>query len=510
MSSAFVTIVILVGVVILFFTEIIPIAATALLVPVLLSLFGILDADIAFSYLGNKWCIIFLALFMIGEAVFRTGLSTVIGEFTVKKAGKNPIKLMAFIMIAVGLMSAFLSNTGSTAVFIPIVLGVAASADISPKKLLMPMAFASSLGGTLTLVGTPPNGVIASLIDETNKKLVFAGGMEGEVLVQFGFFEYGKVGIILFIVCLVYMVIFGHKLLPGEKLEDDLAIRDISSFSNNSNILKDSNKKSKKAMMWILVAVFIIIIVTVVTGIIKLPRVIILGVFLFIIIACITNKEAFAITDSSALIEGSNTVDGVSEELRKDKMWIAVAVFIFVIVTMATGVIELQTAGVLGAVLCIATGCITMEEAFDSVSWTAIFVFAGLLPLSKAMAETGATEMIAELTIGLVSSPIGVLAVIYLLTAILTNFMSNMVATAMIAPIGLAIAQSLNFSPYPILMGTCMAASACFMTPIATPPNTIILGPGGYRFMDYFKAGWPLQVISFIVCMTVIPILFPF
>lgn len=445
MSGAFITIGILVGVVILFFTEIIPIAATALLVPVCLSLFGILDANIAFSYLGNKWCIIFLALFMIGEAVFRTGFSTVIGEFTVKKAGKNPVKLMAFIMIAVGLMSAFLSNTGSTAVFIPIVMGVAASAGISPKKLLMPMAFASSLGGTLTLVGTPPNGVIASIIDETNKQLSVVDGIHGEALIQFGFFEYGKVGIILFVISLAYMVIFGHKLLPEEILGDDIAMTNISK--------------------------------------------------------------------SSVFLDSSNTVDtgdSSNEELRKDKMWIAVAVFIFVIVAMATGIIELQTAGVLGAVLCIATGCITMEEAFDSVSWTAIFVFAGLLPLSKAMGETGATEMMAEWTIGLVSSPIGVLAVTYLLTAVLTNFMSNMVATAMIAPIGLTIAQTLGFSPYPILMGTCMAASACFMTPIATPPNTIVFGPGGYKFMDYFKAGWPLQVISFIVCMIVIPILFPF
>jgi di/tricarboxylate transporter len=451
MSGAFITIGILIGVVILFFTEIIPIAATALLVPVCLSLFGIMDADIAFSYLGNKWCIVFLALFMIGEAVFRTGFSTVIGEFTVKKAGKNPVKLMAFIMVAVGLMSAFLSNTGSTAVFIPIVLGVAASAGISPKKLLMPMAFASSLGGTLTLVGTPPNGVIASLIDETNKQILLTEGMQGQALVQFGFFEYGKVGIILFLVSITYMVIFGHKLLPEEELVDDIAMTDISDSS----------------------------------------------VFL----------------DQSVLLDGSDGLDisdTSNDQLRKDKMWIAILVFVFVIVTMATGIIELQTAGVLGAVLCIATGCITMKEAFDSVSWTAIFVFAGLLPLSKAMGQTGATEMIAEWTIGLVSSPIGVLAVTYFLTALLTNFMSNMVATAMIAPIGLTIAQSLGFSPYPVLMATCMAASACFMTPIATPPNTIVLGPGGYKFRDYLKAGWPLQIISFIICMLVIPILFPF
>src|SRR6056297_896258 len=272
MSSAFITIGILVGVIILFFTEIIPIAATALLVPVLLSLFGILDADIAFSYLGNKWCIIFLALFMIGEAVFRTGLSTVIGEFTVKKAGKNPIKLMGFIMIAVGLMSAFLSNTGSTAVFIPIVLGVAASADINPKKLLMPMAFASSLGGTLTLVGTPPNGVIASVIDESNKQLLLADGMQEEALVQFGFFEYGKVGIILFIVGLVYMVIFGHKLLPGKSLANDLATTNILPFSDNLNILDVSSKKTRKLKSWILVVVFIFVIVTLDNGITEFQR----------------------------------------------------------------------------------------------------------------------------------------------------------------------------------------------------------------------------------------------
>ncbi len=418
MSSAVITLLILVVAAILFFTEIIPLPATAILVPILLSLFNILDPKVAFSYWGNKWVIIFMAMFMVGEAMFRTGFAKKVGQLTIKAAGKSPIRLMIFIMIAIGIMSAFLSNTGSTVVFIPIILAMALSSGIHSKKLLMPMAFAASLGGTMTLIGTPPNGIVAGVIDQTSG------------LTPFGFFEYAKVGIPIFIVGIIYMALIGHKLLPKG----------------------DSGKDGDTE------------------GIKDIP----------------------------------------DEELRKNKMWIATLVFAFVVFAMATGMIDLETAAMLGAFLSIVTGCITMKEAFQSVSWTTIFLFAGMLPMSAAMENTGAAEMVAQTITSVVSSPYGILAATFLVTAVITNFMSNTATTALFAPIGIAIAQNAGISSYPILMGIAMAASCCFLTPVATPPNTIVLGPAGYRFMDYFKAGWPLQIITFVVSMIVIPIFFPF
>jgi len=102
------------------------------------------------------------------------------------------------------------------------------------------------------------------------------------------------------------------------------------------------------------------------------------------------------------------------------------------------------------------------------------------------------------------------MAVVCGLTAIVTNFMSNTATAALMAPLAVPIAVQGGVSPLPLLMGIAMSASACFLTPIATPPNTIVLGPGNYKFMDYFKAGWPLQIISYIMCVVFIPMIWKF
>jgi di/tricarboxylate transporter len=151
-----------------------------------------------------------------------------------------------------------------------------------------------------------------------------------------------------------------------------------------------------------------------------------------------------------------------------------------------------------------------MKEAFQSVSWTTIFLFAGMLPMSAAMQSSGAAAMIAEVVISNVTSPWLLLGVIYLFTAVLTNFMSNTATAALMAPIGIAIAVGYNVNPEPILIAIATAASACFLTPIATPPNTIVLGPGGYHFLDYLKAGWLLQIIVAAIGVLVIPLIWKF
>jgi len=413
-SKAVVTLIILGVAAVLFFTEVVPLPVTAMLVPVALSFPGIeiLSGPKAFSYFGNKWVVIFMAMFMVGEAAFRTGFADKVGKATVAAAGTSQVKLLVLVMAAVGIMSAFLSNTGTTVVFVPMVLGMCASAGLKPGQILIPMAFAASLGGTMTLVGTPPNGIVNSALD--------AAGVT-----PFGFFEFAKIGAILFVVGIAYYAVIGYKFLPS--------------------------------------------------------------------------------TDADTAVEG-----GKEAEYRTNKMPIAIVIFVFVVFMMASKMMHLTTASMLGACLVVATGCITMKEAFSSVSWTTIFLFAGMLPMSEAMDVTGAAAMIADKVVANVGSPVMLLAAAYIITAIITNFMSNTATTALMAPIGIALAEGFGVSPFPVLMGIAMAASACFLTPIATPPNTIVLGPGGYGFMDYVKAGWPLQVITAVVAIVVIPIIFPF
>lgn len=412
--NAYLTLLILFVAAVLFFSEIIPLPVTAMLVPVSLSMFHIIPANAAFSNFGNKWVVIFMAMFIVGESTFITGFADKIGKATITLSKGSEIRLLVLAMCSVGVLSAFLSNTGTTVVAIPMIMGMCASANIRPSKILMPVAFAASLGGTMTLVGTPPNGLVNSVLE----KMGPAG------IQPFGFFEFAKIGGILFVISILYYSFLGNKFLP-----------DSASECEETEIIKPS---------------------------------------------------------------------------RPEKMWWSLIIFFFVVVAMATKIMPLVTAAMLGACLVIITGCITMEEAYKSVDWTTIFLFAGMLSMSSAMQSSGAAQLIADTVVHYVSSPYGLLAVICAVTALVTNFMSNTATAALMAPLAIPIALSSGISPLPLVMGIAMSASACFLTPIATPPNTIVLGPGKYSFSQYMKAGWPLQVISFIVIVTVVPIILPF
>ena len=135
------------------------------------------------------------------------------------------------------------------------------------------------------------------------------------------------------------------------------------------------------------------------------------------------------------------------------------------------------------------------------------------MPVATAMDKSGAGKMIADLVVGLMGSdpsPYMATAILFLLSCILTQFMSNTASSALLAPIAIAIAKGMGASPYAVMMAVAVAASCAFATPVGTPPNTLVLGSGEYSFMDYVKAGIPLIVVCFIVSIIVIPIVWPF
>ena len=413
-TKAYITLGILLVAAVMFFTEVVPLPITALLVPVALSLTNVVSSKVAFGYFGDPTVVLFMAMFIVGEATFITGFADKVGGLAVKLSKGNPVKLIVYTMAAIGLLSTVLSNTGTTVVAVPMVLGMCIKAKLAPGKVLMPVAFASSLGGTVTLVGTPPNGIINSMLAQTGQS-------------PFGFFEFGLIGMPLLIVGLLYYAIAGHKLLP-EKMQDD--------------------------------------------------------------------------TDDDVEVD--------AKVRRANKMWHSVLIFAFVVAMMASEIMPLTTAAVLGACLMVITGCMTMREAFRSVDWTTIFLFAGMLSMSAAMDKSGAAAIVANAVVSTVNDPWMLMFVCCALTAAITNFMSNTATAALMAPLALPIAFASGISPLPIAMGIAMSASCCFLTPIATPPNTIVLGPGRYNFTDYIKAGWPLQLISLIMCWLLIPLIWPF
>ena len=411
-TKAYITLGILGVAAVMFFTEIVPLPITALLVPIGLSLTGVITSKVAFSYFGDPTVVLFMAMFIVGEGTFVTGFADKVGQMAVALSKGSPVKLLFFAMLAVGLLSTVLSNTGTTAVAVPMILGMCLSAKLAPGKVLMPVAFASSLGGTVTLVGTPPNGIINSMLEQMNVQ-------------PFGFFEFGLIGVPLLVVGLASYAFLGYRFQPeGRQMSDDLITE-------------------------------------------QRPR-------------------------------------------RTEKMWTSVGIFAFVVIMMASEYIPLTTAAVLGACLMVITRCMTMREAFRSVDWTTIFLFAGMLSMSAAMSKSGAAAIVAHAVVSQVSEPWMLMLVCCALTAIVTNFMSNTATAALMAPLALPIATASGVSPLPIVMGIAMSASACFLTPIATPPNTIVLGPGKYSFLDYVKAGWPLQLITLIMCWLLIPLIWPF
>ena len=219
------------------------------------------------------------------------------------------------------------------------------------------------------------------------------------------------------------------------------------------------------------------------------------------------NKQLDADQDIEQEIEANET--------SKSKQMVSGIILLAVVLVMALGIkgITLEMAAIIGALVCVLTGCLTEKQAYASIDWVTIFLFAGMMPVSSAMDKTGAGKLIAEWTVGLMGgspSPLVVTGVLFILSCGLTQFMSNTASAALLCPIGIAISQNLGADPKAVLMAIAVAASCAFATPVGTPPNTLVLGPGGYKFMDYLKAGCGLVIVCFIVSLIVIPIVWPF
>lgn len=419
MDPAVLTLIVL-GVAAFFFvTELIPLAVTAMGASIALGLLGVLTPKQVFSGLSNSTVVLFAGMFVIGAAMFQTGLAQRIGITVVHAAGTGEKRLMAAIMIVTIILSSVSSNTATVACLLPVVVQICAVARLAVSPQLMALAVAANVGGTITMIGTPPNILMSATLS--------ASGLQ-----PFGFFEFAWIGIPLSIAGVIYMLTIGRRLCPHGHVD-----------SNLSDLTSDLPKDTRKMTICAIILILVVI--------------------------------AMAL---------SKTIN-----------------------------VPMQTAAIIGALACVITGCLSEKQAYGGIDWTTIFLFAGMLPLAEAMDKTGAGAMIANGVVGIIgsnASPLIIVMAMFLLSCGLTQFMSNTAAAALLAPIGISIAQSIGVSPFPVLMAIGIAASCAFTTPVATPPNTLILGPGKFRFMDYVKVGLPLVVISMIVCTVIIPLVWPF
>ena len=318
-------------------------------------------------------------------------------------------------------MSGFLSNTGTAAILIPVVIGIAAKSGYSRSRLLMPLVFAAAMGGNLSLIGAPGNMIAQSSMEKIGLK--------------FGFFDYAKVGLPILVVGIIFFALFGYKFLPDK-------------VDTSGEGIFDETKDFSNVPKWKQTLSLIILLLT------------LLGM------------------------------------IFEDQIGIKLCVI-----------------GCVGALALIVTGVISEKDALLSIDLKTIFLFGGTLSLASALEATGAGELIADKVIGTLGdnpSPYILTFVIFMLCCIMTNFMSNTATTALMAPIGVSIAQGMGADPSAVLMACVIGGSCAFATPIGMPANTMVVTAGGYTFKDYAKAGIPMIVVATIVSMILLPIFYPF
>ena len=420
MSPTTITLIFLAFAVVMFVTEKIPLAVTSMIVCIGLVITGVLNVNDAFSGFINSNVILFVAMFIVGGALFETGMANEIGSLVTKFA-KSERGLIVAIMVIVGVMSGFLSNTGTAAVLIPVVIGIAAKSGYKRSRLLMPLVFAAAMGGNLSLIGAPGNMIAQSALEPLG--------------LSFGFFEYAVVGLPILIAGILFYATIGFRILPNHDTEEDDSI-----FDETQDF--GSVPKWKKVLS-------LVILIATLMGMIFEEQI---GVKL-----CIT--------------------------------------------------------GCVGALLLILTGVISEKDALKSIDLKTIFLFGGTLSLAKALEVTGAGELIADKVIGALGdhpSPVFFTLVVFLLCCVMTNFMSNTATTALMAPICLSIAQGMGADPRAVLMACVIGGTCAYVTPIGMPANTMVVGAGNYKFIDYAKSGLPLIVIATVISMIILPIAFPF
>ena len=189
-----------------------------------------------------------------------------------------------------------------------------------------------------------------------------------------------------------------------------------------------------------------------------------------------------------------------------------IAVLVVMVVLLATGAVPAVIAGLLAAGAIVLLGVLTIERAYRSINWTTVILVGAMMPLSTAMSQTGAAKMMADGLVSLVgdAGPYALLAGLFALTAILGQLISNTATALIVIPIAMAAATELGVSARPVLMSVAMAAAAAFLTPVATPVNLMVMGPGGYRFGDYWKLGLPLMLWFLVVATFLVPVFWSF
>jgi di/tricarboxylate transporter len=573
----------------LFITEKLRIDLVALCVLVVLLVLGLIKPDQALSGFANPATGTVAAMFVLSAGLARTGLVDWIGRFLDRIAGRSSLQLVLLLCITIAVLSAFIVNTATVAIFIPIAIVLAQSRRIPASRVLIPLSFASQFGGVCTLIGTSTNILVNSI--------AVSNGLRG-----FDLFEFAPLGLIMAGIGIVYLVVVSGWLLPKrrgdyQKLDKyrlvdyltELRVKKKSVFINKTwaklhkGDLKDIDliklirgKKSIWQPTKTKIAEGDILLLhgnaeklikmrdnyglastdTAVDdkklspGDIQLiealipPQSVLVGRTLqsgqfsrrfgCTVLAIQRRSKVIRERLSEIRFDGGDTLLLQCEEkdvkyimrsddlivtneltdlhLRKNRSILALGIMIAVVALAAFKVVPIMIAALIGAVGMVLTRCLSLEQAYKAIDWKVIFLLGGILPLGMALQQTGTAEIIANSIIQpfVRLGPVYILAVLYIITAVLTETMSNNAAAILLAPIALSAAGFLGVNPRPFLIAITFAASTSFATPIGYQTNTMIYAPGGYRFFDYTRVGAPLNLIFWLVAVLLIPVFWPF
>jgi di/tricarboxylate transporter len=577
--------------VILFITEKLPVDFVSIGAAVILIVTGVINMEQGFSGFSNEATITIASMFIISASLSRTGVVIYLGRLVIKLFGMKFKIATASTLGMAGVISAFINNTPVVAVFLPLIIQVSKAIKISASKLLMPLSYASIFGGITTLIGSSSNIVVSSVASRN-----------GEL--PFTMFEFSQLGVIFFVVGLLYVVFVAIPTIPerrnessltdmfglGEYLTEIVLTKESDSIDtpikesklvksigfdilevnregervtlpspyfilreNDTLKVRGSIEKIKEAMEN--------------TGIILKPgskwhdKDLITEDVLLVeaIIAPNSLLESRTLKESDFRFRFGGTVlairhrgrmmhenisdtrlvagDALLMEITKDRlaalkerkifvflsevepptfrkvqMLIAISITFLVILSVTLGLLPIAVAALTGAALMILFNCISLEQAYRAIDWPVIMLLAGSLAIGVAMEKTGAASSIAGSILSAVGAmnPVIILSAFYLLTLILTEAMSNNATAALVTPIAIFTANSIGVDPRPFLVAVMFATSLAFMSPIGYQTHLLVYNAGRYKYIDFVKAGAPLNIMFWIMATFLIPVFFPF
>ena len=562
------------------------VAFVALMVALLL---GLVPVDKAFSGFGHPATVIIALVLVVSRGLSNSGVIELLARHFVDASRKLAAHIGMMSGLAAGL-SALMNNVAALALLMPLDLQAARKSGRSPSLTLMPLSFASILGGMITLIGTPPNIVIAE----------FRGDALGE---PFQMFDFAPVGMACAIVGVAYVALIGWRLLPKDRVaQSDAAdafalsdyivearvaensdivgrrVRELDGIAENSDVEIIGVTRRGKRMPGLgrMVHIKAGDVLTLEASPDSLEEA--LGALKLDYIGkaegVLEDNDLVlqeAVVQESSRLAGRKAMDvrllyryrvslvGVSRQgrrfrdnvrklsikagdvllllgsedrlfdvtsrlgllpladrghrvLQRNKAWLAVGMFAAAIAAASFGLVYLPVA--LGCVVAayVLFKIVPIRNVYNSIEWPVIVLLGSMIPIGAALQETGGTGLIAQAIVDISSgsSPVVVLLLLVVVTMTLSDVMNNTATAVIAAPIAVEIADRLQVSSDPFLMGVAVAASCAFLTPIGHKNNTLIMGPGGYQFGDYWRMGLPLEIIIIAVSVPAITLVWPF